>query len=190
MSENIPQWMSTALQGITAWIDYKRCFYSNSKILELPLVCAMSDIVAARLPNDMELRCEVPYKLFSKVKDSTRADMVICKKKTSNEDGLDPIFVIEVKRGDEACVLRKDLTRLARLKRENPSIRVFEIVIKEHEMPNNLVSESGVAQSIDELHGFNAKVMRVCKTIHTSRFNDNRKNLETANYACAIEIFG
>ncbi|MCQ2050244.1 MAG: hypothetical protein MJZ22_04490 [Candidatus Saccharibacteria bacterium] len=191
MSENIPQWMSTALQGITAWIDYHRAYYSNGNIPEHSIVEEFCALLNAKLPKDYRIEKEYAYTKLGVAKEKKRADIVIFDKEAKIVK-----YVFEVKRDSKPCVIKDDLGRLACVKKANPGVCTFSLIITERRRPKEIVSEKGVAQnskalkSIKALQCFDFSVPKVCKTIHASRFNDNQKNLETANYACAIEIFG
>ena len=79
-----------------------------------------------------------------------------------------------------------DLKRLVAVKNEKPNVRCFLVVVSEVSRPKRFVSEKGVSlpsnTSIEGTAG-TYKVRRVFKA--SSSF----KAIESANYACLIEVF-
>lgn len=190
-----PIWVQRALQGVTFWIGHRRCLYRDYPLTEGALVAEICNLIYANLPRDLILNCEVQYTnlLEGKPKPDilmrrARADLVIAEKAHDKSD--DPVakFIIEVKRAKaQKAQIDADLRRLAAVRRTHPGIRAFMFVVAEAHRPKRFVNENGSSHKgkklIPDSDG-HFRVRRTWKAAHAY------KNVETAQYACLLEVYG
>lgn len=156
--EPIPAWVTTALQGLTFWIGYKRALYRDYPLSEGALVTELRSLMHANLPDDLFLKCEIGYSHLVKatprpaqIAGRTRADLVVATKiespKTAGKLVYSPQFVFEFKRaGAPSQAINKDLKRLAAFQEARPSARAFLVVLSEVGRNDRFVTEKGKAR--------------------------------------------
>lgn len=182
--EKLPRWAEASMQGIVFWIGHRRAIFRGYLLLEAALVAEVCNLIYANLADDQKLLCEQPYVQLApgcEIEPGCRADLVVINSQGSAE------AVIEVKRGREGQgQIKKDLTRLAALKRIMPNARAMLFLISENTLPRQFVGQNGHAiPGKHQIQDSNAhyRVRRVCKA--SASFE--RKN--SAHYACVIEVF-
>ena len=195
---SIPSWLTTALQGLTFWIGYKRSLYRDYPLSEGALVTELRSLLHANLPDELFLKCEVGYSKLVKTKvrptpiaGSTRADFVVASKIEDKESTIGwkykPEFVFELKRaGANDRLIDKDLTRLAALRASRKGVRAFLIILSEADRHDRFVTDRGKTRlGSHNVPGF-AGTYTVRRTVKASATFENRNS---GNYATMVEVF-
>ncbi len=194
----IPNWLTTALQGLTFWIGYKRALYRDYPLSEGALVTELRSLLHANLPDELFLKCEVGYTHLVKNKDRpkpiagrTRADFVVASRidATGTKKGwkYKPEFVFELKRSEApARLIDQDLNRLAAFQASRQGARAFLIVLSETSRNDRFVTEEGKTRvGTHDVPGF-AGTYTVRRTVKAAAAYQNR---DTGNYATIVEVF-
>ena len=195
--EPIPAWITTALQGLTFWIGYKRALYRDYPLSEGALVTELRSLMHANLPDELFLKCEVGYSRLVKVTPRpaviagrTRADLVVATKnespKTAGKIVYSPQFLFEFKRaGAPVREIDKDLKRLAAFQQCRPSARAFLVVLSETGRNDRFVTEKGKTRvGKHKVEGANA-MYHIRRTVKAASAFTNR---DSGNYATVVEV--
>jgi hypothetical protein len=195
--EPIPAWITTALQGLTFWIGYKRALYRDYPLSEGALVTELRSLMHANLPDELFLKCEVGYSHLVKVTPRpaviagrTRADLVVVTKnespRTAGKIVYSPQFLFEFKRaGAPAREIDKDLKRLAAFQECRPSARAFLVVLSETGRNDRFVTEKGKTRvGKHKVEGANA-MYHIRRTVKAASAYTNR---DSGNYATVVEV--
>ena len=195
--EPIPSWVTTALQGLTFWIGYKRALYRDYPMSEGALVTELRSLMHANLPDEFFLKCEVGYSRLAKaiprppaIAGRTRADLVVATKiespKIAGKLVYSPKFVFEFKRaGAPAREIDKDLKRLAALQECRPTARAFLVVLSEAGRNDRFVTEKGKTNvGKHKVEGANA-MYHIRRTVKAVSAYTNR---DSGNYATIVEV--
>lgn len=159
------------------------------------MVAEICNLMFANLPLAMKLICEVQYSELIDIEDDkteftekSRVDLCVCgPMRKKEEDPLEKVrFVLEVKRGSAPSgAVNDDLRRLLELKQKRPEVRAFLLVISEGRRPTRFVTDKSFATNKKltipdtDGHCFVRAVMKAVPAV---------KSLDTAHYACAIEV--
>lgn len=192
--EKWPPWLRNALQGITYWIGHRRCLYRGYSLTEGALVAEICNLIYANVPDELTLRCEVPYsKLLrrgqvpAELKGRPRADLVLIEKENSTLEKLAAKFVIEIKRASASSAkIEEDLIRLAAVRTGQPNLRTFLFLISEAKRPKSFVNTNGLSfRKKHKIPKYNClyAVRRTWKAAHSF------SKLERVQYACLIEVY-
>jgi len=158
---------------------------------ESAIIAEISNLIHSQLPDNHRLKCEVQFSRFIKgdsrasiLTEKARADLVVA---SINDGKLKAEYIFEVKRAKASKKsIDCDLVRLLAVKESKPIARCFLVVVSEASRPKMFVSQKGTALHEDtDILGTNGfyKVRRVYKA--SSSF----KKIESANFACLIEVF-
>ena len=195
--EPIPAWVTTALQGLTFWIGYKRALYRDYPLSEGALVTELRALMHANLPDELFLKCEVGYSHLVKttprpaaISGRTRADLVVATKiespKNTGKIVYSPQFVFEFKRaGAPVREIDKDLKRLAAFQECRPTARAFLVVLSEAGRNDRFVTEQGKTRvGKHKVDGANA-MYHIRRTVKAASAYTNR---DSGNYATVVEV--
>ena len=195
--EPIPAWITTALQGLTFWIGYKRSLYRDYPLSEGALVTELRSLMHANLPDDLFLKCEVGYSHLVKsqrrlapIAGRTRADMVVATKVESPDKSgkvlYSPVHVFEFKRaGARVREIDKDLKRLAAFQAARPEARAFLVVLSEAGRNDRFVTEDGKTRvGTHQVLGMNA-AYHIRRTVKAA---SAYTNTDSGNYATVVEV--
>jgi len=172
-------------------MGHRRSIYRYYELGESAIVAEISNLIHAHLPDKYRLKCEVQFSKFIKggeqssiLTERARVDLVIASVKNKK---LKAEYIIEVKRAKASKrSITNDLQRLVAVKSNKPHVRCFLVVVSETYRPSQFVSPKGTAIhktiKVIDTDGY-YKVRLVCKA--ASSF----KRVESANYACLIEVF-
>lgn len=200
-------WGENALQGLAHWIGYRKALYEGYHLLEAALVAELCGLVQARRPRKHHLGCELTYSTFLNFPDptgtlgnSSRVDLALSGSKLVNDNESEFLknihIIIEVKRAEaNPDLIWKDLRRLyAALKlQKKKGMRAFLFLVSQGKRPEAFVDNDGWSKrEVDAIKpeakkkpietGW-YKVRRTCKSMIEPGA------IETANYACMIEVF-
>lgn len=193
----IPTWVTTALQGLTFWVGYKRSLYRDYPLSEGALVTELRSLMHANLPDDLFLKCEVGYSHLVKsqprpapIAGRTRADLVVAAKVESKEKSgrilLSPTHVFEFKRsGAPAREIDKDLRRLAAFQAARPAARAFLVVLSEAGRNDRFVTEEGKTRLGKHLVPEMSATYHIRRTVKAA---SAYTNTDSANYATIVEV--
>ncbi len=191
--EDYPLWINRSLQGITYWIGHRRCLYRGYPLAEAALVAEVCNLIYANLDSGFVLQCEVQYTdlLAGRPRPDiltqrARVDLLVAEEADEREEPV-PKFAIEVKRASAPkAQIDADLRRLAAVRKALPSVRAFLFVIAESNRPARFVTDEGTsergAQPIPDSPG-SYRVRRTWKAAHALQ------SIDTAQYACLVEVF-
>lgn len=195
--EPVPAWLTTALQGLTYWIGYKRALYRDYPLSEGALVTELRSLMHANLPDDLFLKCEVGYAHLVKnvprhpaIAGRARADLVaVTKVESPNKPGkllYSPRHVFEFKRaGAPTRDIDKDLMRLAAFQSSRPISRAFLVVLSEAGRNDRFVTEDGKTRvgkyPVPEMNA----TYHIRRTVKAASAYNNR---DSGNYATIVEV--
>ena len=200
MSKNTKEVRSAienSLQGLAFWMGYRNTISHGYVFSEYLLVDEFSFLLKSLLGKEYTIKREEKYsKPFTEIKKGDRMDLFITDKKGNNH------AVIEAKRwrvknkttkeGDEERQyisereIKKDIIRLARLKRNN-DIPCFFILISERARPAKYVGKNGNAVKKEfKIEGYDDLEYSVIRVLKASA---SFKEKENAYYCCLFEIF-
>jgi len=179
----LPNWTDSVLQGLAHWIGYKKQLYRGHLINEGAIVSETAHLINGNLKNGESLVCEEGYgKMIKGLKGKLRADLAIY-------EGENLQCVIEVKREEAGSkLIGQDLDKLMEIKKSNPDVGCYLLLVSQGRMPRNYVTDTGTADISSYCIGdtkYLAKARRVCKS--TSSFKLTA--VLSANYACLIEVY-
>jgi hypothetical protein len=202
------KWAEQALQGLAFWIGHRQAMFSGYPLMEAALVAELCNLMQANRPPNQILLCEQQYRYLlpedsprELLRDLYRADLVVA------QDGINaaPMWgktnfleiVIEVKRSpftDEGIL--NDMKRLHEMLRLahmaiGRHIQAWLFIISESGRPHPFVTERGWSRTgkhaIQGAVGGGWYVVRkTCKA--AARF-EGQERVDTAHYACLVEIF-
>lgn len=192
-----PRWLTHSLQTLAFWVAYQNEVYRHHLLPEGAIVAELTRLIDSTINSDFIVVREPLYKsILPKVDTSwtnnSRADLAIKKRDTTNATSSFET-VIEIKRASGAKgIIDEDLIALSQLKRLNPHIRTFLVVVSQASLPARWVQSSGIASaeteclSITDATGSSLdvhyRVRRVTKA--SASFNSTSK----ASYCCLIEV--
>jgi hypothetical protein len=192
--KKLPYWARQALQGVAFWVAHRRCMYKHYLLGESALVAEICNLIHANLDKSLVLHCEKRYEGFlpgisknGTISKKSRVDLSVFEKPEKKGDALIPRFVIEVKRASASnSIIDGDLQRLAAVRNHQRDVRAFLFIIAEAHRPNRFVNEKGNSRTgkypIADLPN-HYRVRRTLKAASAYR------NVESAQYACLLEIF-
>jgi len=196
--DSIPIWLTTALQGLTFWIGYKRSLYRDYPLFEGALVTELRSLMHANLPDELFLKCEIGYSKLIKdvtrpepIAGRTRADFVIASKVIQEGNSkawkYKPEYVFELKRAEASKrLIDQDLARLAAFQSSRKGARAFLIVLSETSRNDRFVTKEGKTRiGTHDVPGFKGRYT-VRRTVKASATYGNR---DTGNYATMVEVF-
>jgi hypothetical protein len=189
-----PWWLRRALLGTCFWMGHRRSLYREYPLGESAMVAELCNLLFANLPTNMKLVCEVQYSKLLDIQDEetefterSRVDLCVCGPLKKGEDPLGKVrYALEVKRGKaSATAVNDDLRRLLELKKACPGVTVYLLLVSEGRRPTRFVTDKSFAirkkLSIPETDG-HCYVRAVMKAVPAV------KSLDSAHYACAIEV--
>jgi hypothetical protein len=185
-----PLWLRRALLGVCYWVGHRRAYYRRHPLMEGAIVAELCNLINANLPEKYDLRCEVPYSSFVRVGQQTsvftersRVDLCI----TQPEEGNDPRFIIEVKRGSVSEVsIQADLVRLAEVKKRKRGLRTLLIGVTERLLPEPYVTADGFPSS--RAFGISREPDYICKVLSAQKAIHLVTDLTVAHFAYALEV--
>lgn len=176
---DIPRWLKTAMHGVVCWIGWQRAHH-NYHLVEAAIVSEMQNLIKANLGDGKELIREIMYKKINSdfpIGKATRADLAIQKTEKNCIT-----HVIEVKRSSSSKIL-EDVERLGSLKKLNPEIKAYLLIVSEHKRPQEYVTENGCKMKKKfKQKEYEYEVRRVVKMSHAFT------KKEHAHYACVLEV--
>ena len=197
--ESIPKWLTTALQGLTFWIGYKRSLYRDYPLSEGALVTELRSLLHANLPDHLFLKCEVGYSKLVKgvarpepIAGSKRADFVVASRVDLEQGSkgktiYKPDFVFELKRSEATeNLINKDLKRLAAFQTTRRGARAFLIVLSETSRHDRFVTEAGKTRVGTHRVPEFAGTYSIRRTVKAA---SAYTNTDTGNYATMVEVF-
>ncbi len=183
-NKKLPKWAEAAFQGLAFWIGHRRAYYRHHDLGESAVVGELCNLINANMESTEYLHCEVQYadllaRRASKRPLGTRADLVV-----GGKEKWDARCVIEVKRSSSPTgLIDEDLVRLQGLKRAQPSIRAFLVVVSEGSRPRRYVSDKGVFDlKFSGQGGVEFSIRRAWKA------SASFKNVGAAHYVCVLEV--
>jgi len=186
-----------SLQGVAFWMGYRNTTCHKYVFTEYSLVNEFSSLLKSLLGKEYIIKREEKYSNhFPEIKKGDKMDLFITDKNGKK------YAVIEVKRwrvknrttkeGDEErryiseIEIKKDIIRLAKLKRNN-DIPCFFILISERARPAEYVGENGNAVKKEfKIEGYDDLKYSVIRVLKASA---SFKEKENAYYCCLVEIF-
>jgi len=187
--------MLRTLLGVCFWVGHRRAFYRRHPLSEGAIVAELCNLINANLPKDLELLCEQPYSQFVHVGDETskftersRVDLCVCTLRDNARDAIKSCkMLIEVKRGSSSkASIKSDLARLAEVKRQRPNLRVVLFLVSERSRPAPYVTPKGFRSK--RLYALEEDDLFVCKVLSAKKAVPALTDLDTAHYACALEV--
>jgi hypothetical protein len=175
-----------ALQGLAHWISYRQTLCHEHHINEGALVAEFVLLLRAQLDKSFGILNEEEYSKGNK----KRMDIGIIEK-----DNGKKIAVIEVKRSLAGTQdIKKDIAKLAELKKGNKGILCYLAVISEKNPPGFLEeNKTGTGKVKFKLKKKNekpvlenAKLVKLLKS--TGAFYGKEGNVQRANYCCLLEV--
>jgi hypothetical protein len=193
----IPSWVTTALQGLTFWIGYKRSLYRDYPLSEGALVTELRTLLHANLPDELFLKCEVGYSHLVKgtprltpIAGGKRADLVVATKVEPKDNPGKvvylPKYVFEFKRaGAPKAEIDNDLKRLAAFQIARPFARAFLVVLSEAGRNDRFVTDAGKTRiGKHAVPGMRA-IYHIRRTVKAASAYTNR---DSGNYATVVEV--
>jgi hypothetical protein len=192
-----PAWLTSPMQALAFWVGFQHCVYRHHLLPEGAIVAEFTRLVDAEIGLQRIVVREPMYRdLLAPVganwHDNSRCDLAIRGKGAGKQQG--PVeAVVEVKRASAPdSVIDSDLVALHQLKRADPSIRAFLLLVAQANWPRRWVSHLGTANPDGESfkvvdsggreQEVNARVRRVTKAAHSFR------SIYTASYSCLVEV--
>lgn len=180
----VPDWLINAMQGLCYWIGHHQAYYRFYPLFEGAISGELCKLIGSKVSGNGFLQCEGYYQDY--MDDRTRSRMDLFVADSSHSGALsqqdDPRrCAIEVKRGSAGKrEIDQDIARLLELKRADPSIQTYLLIVSETSLPKQYdwfatKSEGGIdlkanpskftiCNANNEAIGY-FKVRRVCKAM-------------------------
>lgn len=193
----VPRWLQQSLQTLAFWVAYQNEVYRHCLLPEGAIVAELTRLLDATIDSGMVVIREPMYRIFlpqgkADWKQATRADLAVIERSQTPES-MQIGTVIEVKRAiAKNDVIDEDLIALSLLKKANPKIRAFLVVVSQVSIPDRWVGESGKADPETSSHdvslesGVLLKVLyRVRRVAKAAASFDSKWR---ATYCCLVEV--
>lgn len=143
----IEKYWESVLQTLAYWVAYKKACSPSYQLPEAALVAELMQLLFSKISLDQRIECEKAYADMVTTGDfgDQRADIVIGKKTRNRPNtgkkniltSTDVTEVVEVKRamGGAKTAIFKDSVKLNGLKRRNPKLRCYQIVVCQKKLP-------------------------------------------------------
>ena len=193
----VPRWLNQTLQTLAFWVAYQNEVYRHHLLPEGAIVAELTRLIDANIASDMFVIREPLYRDLLPEgagygKRTYRADLAI-KKRCSKSTSSSYETIIEVKRaGSPGSANDGDLIALAQLRKLNPQVRAFLVVVAQASLPGRWVAPNGIAtpetESLSvtletgEMLEVRYRVRRVAKAAASF------KSMNTATYCCLVEV--
>ncbi|HNU11698.1 MAG TPA: hypothetical protein PKJ45_10125 [Rubrivivax sp.] len=190
-------WLTSPMQALAFWVGYQHCVYRHHDLPEGAIVAEFTRLVDAEIGLQRIVVREPMYRdLLAAAgagwRDGSRCDLAVRGRGSGKQQG--PVeAVVEVKRASVPdSVIDGDLLALHQLKKADPSIRAFLLLVAQASWPRRWVSHLGTANpdvesfTVVDSGGHeqevNVRVRRVTKAAHSFR------SISTATYCCLLEV--
>lgn len=194
MNDVSPHW-EKVLQGLSHWVAYKKQYFDAHSLPEGAIVAELTQLLSAKLPNNLIVECERYYKDFYGSDNENRVDICIGEKPSKGEfkygrrvqlDGLKEI--IEVKRlNNDFSPVRKDFNKVYDLKCKlipKFEIKTYVLVVGQNGLSEYLFKGSNTLKRDLSKEGSNFEA----KTKMTKKAYNTSKLAMHVSYAALIEV--
>lgn len=130
----VPDWLSNAMQGLCYWIGHHHAYYRFYPLFEGAISGELCKLIGSKVSGNGILHCEAYYQDYMDDKSRSRVDLFVADN-LSNPDAQRRC-AIEVKRGSTSKrEIDQDIARLLELKRADPSIQTYLLIVSETTLP-------------------------------------------------------